>query len=91
MSHEHHYHGKVRYVFSDTEWQPRPGEIQAHRDLGKEFNAITESHGMPAQQVAAHLHVGSRIAKHKGQQRNFNRPRVAPAKAASAPAIGKAK
>lgn len=78
-----HHHGKVRYVFSDQEFQPRPGELQAHRDLGKEFAAITQSHGMPAQQVAAHLHVGTRIAKHKGQQRNFNRPKVAPAKAAS--------
>ena len=90
MSHEHH-HGKVRYVFSDQEFQPRPGELQAHRDLGKEFDAITEQHGMPAEQAVTHLHVGDRIAKHKGKQKNFNRPKVAPAKATSVTAVAKSK
>lgn len=91
MSHE--YHGKTRFIFSDYEHTPRPGELQAHRDLGKEMKAIADEHGRPAPQVVAHMHVQSRIAKHKGQQKNFNRPRVAPSKPVSvkAPITIKAK
>lgn len=83
MTEHHHHHGKTRYVFSDEPWTPPPGHMQAHRDLAREFNGIAADHGRPAEQVSSHLHVQSRIAKHKGKQPNFNRPRVAPAKAAS--------
>lgn len=74
---------KVRYIFSDSEWEPPPGHLQAHRDLSREFEAIASEHGRPAQTVSAHFHVQARIAKHRGKQPNFNRPRVAPSKAAS--------
>lgn len=78
-----HSPSKVRYVFHDGDYSPKPGEKQAARDIGKALDSLTQTSGQPAEQVVGSFHVQSRIEKHKGRQPNFNRPKVAPAKAAS--------
>lgn len=64
---------------------PKPGELQASRDLTKAFETMQQAPTM-AQDVVASLHVQQKLEKAKGKQRNFHRPVVNPQRSVTKPA-----